>query len=167
MTRSHRGSQGGRKSGDAEGTEEKIHRRKSKEQSHRSRNRDGRGGEGAGGGGGKYAAGGLATGVEGGGSFRHSHVAEATSRSIRPLDGLRSSGGDGSRGTPIFSLGAGTHDGARRLDSGVDSGSGSSRPPQVAGATSRSIRPLNGLGSSGGEGARGSSTTSEGSGTEK
>jgi hypothetical protein len=49
--------------------------------------------------------------MEGGGSSRHSYVAEATSRSIRPLDGLRSSGGDGSRGTSTTSAGSGTEKG--------------------------------------------------------
>jgi hypothetical protein len=62
------------------------------------------------GGGEKHAARGVDTGMEGGGSSRHPHVAETTSRSIRFFDGPRSSGGDGSRGTPIFSVGAGTHD---------------------------------------------------------
>jgi hypothetical protein len=49
----------------------------------------------------------------------------------------------------------------------ADSGSGSSRPPQVAGATSCSIRPLEGCGPSGGDEARTSPTTSASSGTEK
>jgi hypothetical protein len=60
--------------------------------------------------------------MEGGGSSRHTHVAEAISRSTRPLDGLRSSGGDGSRGTSTTSAGSGTEKGKGGKEKGKEKG---------------------------------------------